>query len=112
MGEGEPMSVRRSRRATLGGRLWSIRVVTRSQVGYSVDKDGKRHPHHGDCCWRTKTINIRDDQDDAAFLDTLIHEAQHGQNEILFEAESYVTRSSSEIAAAILLFFDVKRKDK
>lgn len=77
---------------TLGGERWLLRLVNRRQMPSRT---------WGDCNRATKVIRVRYDLSDRNFLDTLIHELRHAQHPIMFEAEEFITDTSTEIAAVL-----------
>ena len=66
----------------------------------------------GDCDRVKKVIRVRKDLSPVNMLDTLIHEIRHAQHPILFEAEEFITDTSTEIAKVLLLtgFVSVNKK--
>jgi len=56
----------------------------------------------GDCDRDQKIIRVRKDLSRKNFLDTLIHEIRHAQHPIMFEAEEFINKTSTEIAKAIV----------
>lgn len=56
----------------------------------------------GDCDWGKRVIRVRYDLSPKNFLDTLIHEIRHAQHPVLFEAETFITQTSTEIADVLL----------
>lgn len=84
--------------ALLNGCEWTINLATYKQW------KAKKLPSKtwGLCNRSTKTIYVRSDLSKQAFLDTLLHELIHAENELLFEAEETVTRMGTDIAKALL----------
>ena len=82
----------------INGCEWTINLLTYSQWNAS------RLPRKtwGVCNRDSKTISVRVDLLKQTFLDTLLHELIHAQNELLFEAEETVTRMGTDIARALL----------
>ncbi len=82
----------------INGSVWTINLLTYRQW------KKKRLPQKtwGLCNRSSKTIPIRIDLSKQSFLDTLLHELIHAQNELLFEAEETVTRMGTDIAKALL----------
>ncbi len=82
----------------INGCEWTINLLTYRQW------NAKRLPKKtwGVCNRQTKTISVRVDLSKQTFLDTLLHELIHAQNELLFEAEETVTRMGTDIARALL----------
>jgi|DEB0MinimDraft_6_1074348.scaffolds.fasta_scaffold56524_2 hypothetical protein len=56
----------------------------------------------GVCNRDKKLIRVRQDLCELNFLDTLIHEIRHAQHPVLFEAEEFISDTSTELAAALL----------
>ena len=86
---------------TLGGQPWTLRFVPKSVLPRKTT---------GLCLWDTREILIAKGMSAKDLLDTLLHEMRHGQHEVLFEAESYVTWTSTELAEALIAtgLIDVK----
>lgn len=82
----------------INGSVWTINLLTYRQW------KKKRLPQKtwGLCNRSSKTITVRIDLSKQSFLDTLLHELIHAQNELLFEAEETVTRMGTDIAKALL----------
>ena len=77
---------------------WTINLLT-----YRQWKSSKLPSKTWGLCNREdKVISVRKDLSKEAFLDTLLHELIHAENEILFEAEETVTRMGTDIAKALL----------
>jgi hypothetical protein len=82
----------------INGCEWTINLLT-----YRQWKTQKLPAKTWGICNRdTKTIYVRVDLSKRTFLDTLLHELIHAQNELLFEAEEAVTRMGTDIARALL----------
>lgn len=79
----------------LGGELWNIKFVRRHQLP-------KGWQDYGYCDWDKRTIYVRKDRCKRAVVDTLIHEMRHAQHPVLFEAEDFVNRTSTEITNGLL----------
>ena len=56
----------------------------------------------GVCNRNKQLIRVRQDLCELNFLDTLIHEIRHAQHPVLFEAEEFISDTSTELAAALL----------
>jgi hypothetical protein len=82
----------------LNGTKWQINLLTYRQ--WKSNKLPKKT--WGVCDRDTKEIFVRRDLSKQAFLDTLLHELIHAENEILFEAEETVTRMGTDISKALL----------
>lgn len=82
----------------INGERWSIRLLTYRQW----KKQTLPAKTWGLCNRSTRTITVRKDLSKQTFLDTLVHELVHAQNELLFEAEETVTRMGTDIAKALL----------
>jgi hypothetical protein len=82
----------------INGKEWTINLLTYRQW------NSERLPKKtwGVCNRDTLTISVRVDLSKQTFLDTLLHELIHAQNELLFEAEETVTRMGTDIARALL----------
>ena len=80
-------------KAILGGREWDIVFVTKKDM----PKDT-----WGDCNWENAKIRVRKDLSRLNVLDTLIHEMRHAQHHVLFEAEQFITNTSTELAKALV----------
>lgn len=78
---------------TIRGNEWKVKLVTR--------RDMPRN-HWGDCDWDKRVIRVRRDLSPKNFLDTLIHEVRHAQHEICYEAENYISWTSTNLAEIIL----------
>tara|TARA_R100001086_G_C11758239_1_gene237336 strand:+ start:441 stop:737 length:297 start_codon:yes stop_codon:yes gene_type:complete len=78
----------------LGKQPWDIRFVTRRQM--------PRKSCWGLCKWNDRTILVRRDLCAKNVLDTLLHEMRHGQHEIMFEAESFIDLTSTELAEGLI----------
>ena len=79
----------------LGGEKWQIKFVRRRNLP-------KGWQDYGHCDWTNRTIYVRKDRCKRAVIDTLIHEMRHAQNPILFEAEEFITWTSTEIANGLI----------
>ena len=77
----------------LSGRLWQVRFVRRADL---------RKGYFGLCEYDKRLIRVRYDVCFKTMLDTLIHELRHAQHEVMFEAEDFIDRTSTEIAAGII----------
>lgn len=82
----------------INGLEWEIQLLTYRQW------KSKKLPAKtwGVCNRDSRTIYVRVDLSKQTFLDTLLHELIHAQNELLFEAEETVTRMGTDIARALL----------
>jgi hypothetical protein len=87
------MGKRKDAEVILGGNTWTIKFVTRKDLPKN---------HYGDCDWDKRVIRVRRDLCLRSVLDTLIHECRHGQHEVMFEAESFIDRTSTELADALI----------
>jgi len=56
----------------------------------------------GDCDREKRLIRVRQDLCEVNFLDTLIHELRHAQHPVMFEAEEFISDTSTELAIALL----------
>lgn len=56
----------------------------------------------GDCDWEKRIIRVRYDQPEREFIDTLIHEIEHGKTLLHFSSERWVTQVSSEVTQVLL----------
>lgn len=56
----------------------------------------------GVCNRKENIIRVRQDLCEVNFLDTLIHEIRHAQHPVLFEAEEFISDTSTELAQALL----------
>jgi hypothetical protein len=86
----------------LGGELWTIKFVKRKDMPKKT---------WGDCDWDRKIIRVRKDLSPLNVLDTLIHEARHGQHQIMFEAEEFIDSTSTELAKILYEVGMVKKWD-
>lgn len=84
--------------ARLNSSKWEINLLTYRQ--WNRSKLPKKTWGLCDRC--NKKIFVRCDLSKQAFLDTLLHELIHAENEILFEAEETVTRMGTDISKALL----------
>lgn len=85
-------------RTKINGLEWEIHLLT-----YRQWKRKKLPPKTWGICDReTRTISVRVDLSKQTFLDTLLHELIHAENELLFEAEECVTRMGTDLAKALL----------
>lgn len=77
----------------LGGEEWEVRFVRRKDLpkGWL-----------GSCDRSTKIIRVRKDLCYRTILDTLIHEMRHAQHPVLFEAEEFITGTSTELAIGLI----------
>lgn len=80
-------------RVVIRGEHWMIQFTTRKQMPRGT---------WGDCDRKNRVIRVRHDLSSVNFLDTLIHEIRHAQHPVLFEAEEFVTDTSSEIAMVVI----------
>jgi len=85
-------------KSEINGDQWTIYLLTYRQ--WNAEKLPKKT--WGVCNRDTRTISVRVDLSKQTFLDTLLHELIHAQNELLFEAEETVTRMGTDIARALL----------
>lgn len=72
---------------------WKIEFHTRRSMPRGV---------WGDCNIKTNVIRVRRDLSPKNFVDTLIHEVRHAQHPVLFEAEAFISDTSTEIAEALI----------
>jgi hypothetical protein len=79
--------------AVIQGEVWTIKFTVRKQMPRAI---------WGDCDCERKVIRVRKDLSPLNFTDTLIHEIRHAQHPVLFEAEEFVSTTSSEIAEILL----------
>lgn len=77
---------------TINGQIWQVQFVTRRHM---------KRKHYGDCDWDHKVIRVRKDVSPLNVLDTLIHEVRHAQHPVLYEAEEFITTTSTELAKVI-----------
>lgn len=56
----------------------------------------------GDCNRKLRRIRVRVDLSEQSMLDTLCHEIRHAQHPVMFEAEEFISDTSTELAAALL----------
>lgn len=80
-------------KTSLGGVEWSIQFVKRNQITKN---------NWGECCSDSKIIKVREDLATINILDTLIHELRHAQHPVMFEAEEFIDRTSTELANALM----------
>lgn len=85
-------------KSEINGHDWTIHLLTYRQ--WNAEKLPRKT--WGVCNRETRTISVRVDLSKQTFLDTLLHELIHAQNELLFEAEETVTRMGTDIARALL----------
>jgi hypothetical protein len=81
----------------LGGQLWTVEFLRRNTMPML---NGRKAV--GLCYWDDKRILVRKDLCPLTVVDTLIHEMRHGQHEVLFEAESYIEWTSTELAQGLI----------
>ncbi len=72
---------------------WEVLFATRSQMPKAT---------WGDCNRKKKRLRVRTDLSDLNFLDTMIHEIRHAQHPVMFEAEEFISDTSTEIARILL----------
>jgi len=72
---------------------WTIQFCSRSHMPKKT---------WGVCNRDKRLIRVRQDLCELNFLDTLIHEVRHAQHPVLFEAEEFISDTSTELAAALL----------
>ena len=77
----------------IAGNEWTIKFTSAASMPRKT---------WGDCDWKLKEIRVRDDLGAENFLDTIVHEVIHAQDERLFEAEDHVTARATEIAKALI----------
>ena len=85
------------RQIKLSTGTWWVRFVRRKDLGKKL---------YGLCDWNTKTIFVRFDLARLTVIDTLLHEIAHASNEILYEAESFVTDLATVGARTVLEILD------
>lgn len=94
----------RDRRVKLSTGWWDVHFINR------------RHPKAkgtwGRCEWDTKSIYVRYDLSRRMVIDTLLHEIAHASNEILYEAESFVTDLATIGAKLVLDILDESHGDR
>lgn len=79
---------------TLGGDEWQIKFVTKQHMPWKKT--------WGLCDRDKKIIFVRRDLSTKNVLDTLLHEMRHAQHPIMFEAESFINSTSTELADGLL----------
>jgi len=72
---------------------WTVRFEKKSQMPQKT---------WGVCNRKTHIIRCREDLCEVNFLDTLIHELRHAQHPVMFEAEEFISDTSTELAIALL----------
>ena len=72
---------------------WTIQFTTRRQMPKKT---------WGDCNRKLRRIRVRVDLSEQNMLDTLIHEIRHAQHPVMFEAEEFISDTSTEIAVALI----------
>jgi hypothetical protein len=77
----------------LGGDIWTVEFVRKKDLARDT---------LGECCWGKRRIRVRKDLCAATILDTLIHEMRHAQHPVMFEAESFIDRTSTELAKGLI----------
>ena len=75
------------------GEAWEIQFTTLETMPKNT---------WGDCDCTKKVIRVRQDLSPLNMLDTLIHEIRHAQHPVLFEAEEFITDTSTEIARILM----------
>ena len=84
----------------------SDRSIERSlKTDWTVRFENKRQMPQktwGVCNRKTRLIRCREDLCEVNFLDTLIHELRHAQHPVMFEAEEFISDTSTELAIALL----------
>lgn len=85
--------VRHEIQVKIRGEDWTIRFVTRRQI---------ESDRWGDCDLELKLIRVRRDVSAKNMLDVLIHEIRHAQHPVLFEAEEFITSTSTEMAEILM----------
>lgn len=72
---------------------WTVRFEGKNQMPQKT---------WGVCNRKTRIIRCREDLCEVNFLDTLIHELRHAQHPVMFEAEEFISDTSTELAIALL----------
>jgi hypothetical protein len=72
---------------------WAVSFETKRQMPQKT---------WGICNRKTRILRVRQDLCEVNFLDTLIHELRHAQHPVLFEAEEFISDTSTELAIALL----------
>jgi hypothetical protein len=88
---------------TIQKEAWMIKFVSIRQMPKKT---------WGDCDWGRRIIRVRHDLSPKNFLDTLIHEIRHAQHPVMFEAESFVTTTSTEIAQILMATGKIEVRNK
>jgi hypothetical protein len=81
----------------LGDDLWTVEFVRRNAM---PSHNGR--PAVGLCYWDDKRILVRKDLCTLSVLDTFIHEMRHAQHPVMFEAESFIEDTSTELARGLI----------
>lgn len=77
----------------MNGKVWTVNFTTRQTMPKKT---------YGTCDRVARVIKVRKDLSDITVLDTLLHELLHANNEILFEAEEFVTALATSLAKSLL----------
>lgn len=72
---------------------WTVRFENKRQMPQKT---------WGVCNRGKRLIRCREDLCEVNFLDTLIHELRHAQHPVMFEAEEFISDTSTELAIALL----------
>lgn len=83
----------RDTKVTLGGKVWDIMFCHHSKM---------RKGWWGECNREHRYIKIRKGLSLQNTLDTLVHEMRHAQHPVMFEAEEFITKTSTEIAVGLI----------
>ena len=73
--------------------IWTIEFVNKKHMPKET---------WGTCDRTSKQIKVRYDLCEETVLDTLLHELLHSNNELLFEAEEFVTDLATALAKSLL----------
>jgi len=77
----------------LGSETWQLRFVTKGQLPKNW---------WGRCRPDKKLIEVRYDLSRKNVLDVLIHEMRHAQHPVMFEAETFIDETSTQLAEGII----------
>lgn len=77
----------------MNGKVWTVEFVNKRNIPKK---------HWGYCDRHKNIIKVRYDLSEKTVLDTYIHELLHSNNEILFEAEDFVSKLATALTNALL----------
>jgi len=75
------------------GQTWNVEFVNKRNIAKKT---------LGTCDRKTRKITVRYDLCEESVLDTLLHELLHSNNELLFEAEEFVTALATGLAKSLI----------